>query len=139
MNEQQFDAVTPLTEEEKQYCKSVLSDLMAGCKGMLTCVTASVDGFVIAEVSQQGANGERLAAMSSSATAVADAMISELGYDKMEAMVIDARKGKIVVLSVPTARQDMAFLCACNSDALMGQVLYSARSAAHKIIEHFSN
>lgn len=134
-----IEAAIPFTEAEKEICRHELNKLISNCKGLLTCVAASVDGFVVAEASLQEANGERLAAMSSSATAVADAVISELGYEKMEAVVIDASKGKIIVLSAPTPKQDLVFLCACNSDALIGQVLYSTKSAVNRIIQAFSN
>lgn len=133
-----IEPITPFSDQEKLICQNELQALLQSCKGLLTCVASSVDGFVVAEASLQDANGERLAAMSSSATAVADAVISELGYEKMEAVVIDASKGKIIVLSAPTPKQDLVFLCACNSDALIGQVLYSTKSAANRIIQALS-
>lgn len=133
-----IEAIPSFTAEEKRICQNELEDLLRSCKGLVTCVAASVDGFVVAEASLQDANGERLAAMSSSATAVADAVISELGYEKMEAVVIEASKGKIVVLSAPTPKQDLVFLCACNSDALIGQILYSAKSAVKRIVQALS-
>lgn len=135
----EIEPIAPFNEQEKELCRNELQELLRSCKGLVTCVAASVDGFVVAEASLQEANGERLAAMSSSATAVADAVISELGYEKMEAVVIDASKGKIIVLSAPTPKQDLVFLCACNSDALIGQILYSTKSAANRIIKALSN
>lgn len=138
MDEHEITAVTPLTEEEKQFCQSALSDLITTCKGLLTCVASSVDGFVVAEASLQDSKGERLAAMSSSAIAVAEAVVHELAYEKIEAVIIEASKGKVIVLSVPTKKQDLILLCACNSEALIGQVLYSTKSTAHKIVDHFN-
>lgn len=131
-------STTPLTEQDKQICRNALSNLMNSSSGLLTCVASSVDGFIVAEVSQRDANGERLAAMSSSATAVADAVISELGYDKLEAVIIEASKGKIIVLAAPNKKQDIVLLCACSGDALIGQVLYNAKNAAKHIIEKFN-
>lgn len=129
----------PLSDSERDYCEKTIAALVNQCKGLLGCVIASVDGFVVAEVNQQGDSGERLAAMSSSATALANAIVDELEYGQLNTLVIDASKGKILVLSILTDKQELALLCACNSEALIGQVLFSAKAAVGKIVSKLKN
>lgn len=126
-----------LTTAEQQYCEQALQKL-AQVKGVVSCVTASPDGFTVAKAGELNLETDRLAAMSSSATAVAYALINELKFSDLNAQIIDASGGKVVVMSLPTPKQNMTLLCTCKADALIGQVLYAAKTAAKEIIEYFN-
>lgn len=129
----------PLSAQERLNCEEIIADLVKGCNGIVSCVVASVDGFVIAEINQEGNRGSRLAAMSSSTTALANAITGELQLGKLNTVVVDADMGKVVVISASTSKQDLALLCVCNDNALMGQVLFSAKSTVKKIASMLKN
>lgn len=126
-----------LTDDEIHACKQAL-EVLVKTKGVVSCITASPDGFAIAEAGQISEKTNRLAAMSSSASAVANALVHELNFEQLNAQIIDATEGKIVVMSLPTPKQELALLCTCKSDALIGQVLYSAKRAAKEILDYFN-
>lgn len=69
--------------------------------------------------------------------AVANALVHELQFEQLNAQIIDATKGKVVLISMPTPTQELALLCTCKSDALIGQVLYSTKRAAKEISDYF--
>lgn len=127
----------PLSVQERLNCEDAITALVKDCNGILGCVIASVDGFVVAEVNQEGNSGHRLAAMSSSTTALASAIVGELDLGKLSTVIVEAKAGKVLVLSVSTKKQDLALLCVCNDNALMGQVLFSAKSTVKKIASMF--
>lgn len=127
----------PLSDQERLNCEEVITELVKSCNGVLGCVVASVDGFVVAEVNQEGNSGHRLAAMSSSTTALANAIVGELDLGKLKTVVVESERGKVVVFSISTKKQDLALLCVCNDNALMGQILFSAKSTARKIVSIF--
>lgn len=123
----------PLTAEEKQGCQGIIQELMNLCKGIMICVIASADGFVMAEVNERGESGERLAAMSSTMVGLASAISEELNFGGLDALVMDSAKGKVIMLAVSTPKQDLALLASCNSEATIGQVLYNAKASVKRI------
>lgn len=126
-----------LSLAEIAFCESALQKL-AETKGVISCIIASPDGFAVAKAGQDTSQINRLAAMSSSATAVANALVNELQFDALNAQIIDAKAGKIIVMSLPTKKQELALLCTCTPDALIGQVLYGAKNAAKEVIYFFN-
>lgn len=128
---------TPISDREKLNCEKLITELVRECNGILGCVMASVDGFVVTEVNQKGESGHRLAAMSSSTTALANAIIGELKLGSLNTVIVEAEVGKVVVLSISTKKQELALLCVCNDKALMGQVLFNAKSTVKKIASLF--
>lgn len=126
-----------LSQAEIAFCEAALEKL-ATTKGVISCMIASPDGFAIAKAGHDNSQINRLAAMSSSATAVANALIHELQFESLNAQIIDATAGKIVVMSLPTQKQELALLCTCTQDALIGQVLYSAKNTTKDVIQFFN-
>lgn len=127
-----------LSPAEIAFCESALQKL-AATKGIISCIIASADGFAVAKAGQDNRQINRLAAMSSSATAVTNALVNELQFDQLNAQIIDATAGKVVVMSLPTKKQELALLCTCTFDALIGQVLYGAKNAAKDVIQFFNH
>lgn len=125
----------PLTADEKQGCQNIIQGLIDLCKGIRLCVIASADGFVMAEVNERGESGERLAAMSSSMVGLASAISEELSFGELDTLVMDSAMGKVIMLSAPTAKQDLALLASCTNDVTIGQVLYNAKSSVKQIKE----
>lgn len=126
-----------LSQHEIDVCEQALQKLTK-IKGIISCVIASPDGFTIAKAGLDNGKIDRLAAMTSSASAVANALVSELKFESLNAQIIDASKGKVVVMTLPTKKQELALLCTCASDALIGQVLYGAKSTAREVMKHFN-
>ena len=118
--------------------KTELEALLRSSNGILTCVLASADGFVIAEANLQSSNGEKLAAMSSSMIGLAAAIAQELSLGALDALVMDAFAGKVVMLSVPTSKADLVLLVSCGAAGTIGHVLYSAKAAAKNVINGIS-
>lgn len=129
---------TQFSDADRIFFQSELAALLRSSTGILTCVLASADGFVIAQDNLQSANGEKLAAMSSSMIGLATAVSRELALGTLDALVMEALQGKVVMLSVPTGKADLVLLVSCGTAGTIGHVLYSAKAAAKNIINNVS-
>ena len=124
----------PAFEAHNARIRAELDAFASNVPGVRNAVVASVDGFALAEASGQGDNGERLAAMTSSMLALAKAVTRELALGGMEVLMIEADKGKVLMLSIPVPARPLLLMAACNQRSVIGNVLWSARECAQKIL-----
>lgn len=111
-----------------------LQQFAGGIPGIKNAVIASVDGFAIAQVTQQDSQAERLAAMTSSMLGLAAAIGRELSLGVLEVLMVEADEGKVLMLSIPVPRQPLLLMAACNQRSVIGNVLWSARECGQKIL-----
>lgn len=102
-------------------------------EGIESAVVASVDGFALAAVAQRNHNGDRLAAMTSSMLALANAIGRELVLGDLEVLMIDASHGKVMMLSIPKIQPPLLLMAACSRTSIMGSVLWRAKECGQKI------
>lgn len=110
-----------------------LDAFAAAVPGVRSAVVASIDGFALAETAGVGGNGERLAAMTSSMLGLAKAVSHELALGAMEALLIEAGDGKVLMLSMPTAPAPLLLMAACNQGTVIGSMLWNARQCSRRI------
>lgn len=122
-----------LHEAELDAVREALEAFAAAVPGVRGAVVASVDGFALAEAATAG-NGERLAAMTSSMLGLAKAVARELDLGAMEALMIEAGDGKVLMLSIPAPASPLLLMAACNRRSVMGHALWNARECARRIL-----
>ena len=100
--------------------------------GVQVAVLSSADGFEVAAFHSPGAAtaAARVAAMSSSITALGDAITRETGLNGSRNLIIESDNGAIVLLALKEARPALALAIVANKQAILGHLLWSARNAA---------
>lgn len=121
-------------DRQRQRIEHHLSGFAAAVNGIRASVVASVDGFVLARAGGAAGGGERLAAMTSSMLGLAGAVNRELALGDLEALMLDSSDGKVLMLSLPCARQPLLMMAACSQRSVMGNVLWSAKECGRKIL-----
>lgn len=118
---------------ERALMQKHLDALAGALPGVRTAVVASVDGFAVAQSRGSGGSEERLAAMTSSMLALASAVGRELGMGPLQALMLEAEDGKVLMLSVETGGEPLLLMVACTQRSVMGTVLWTARECAREI------
>jgi len=115
-------------------CQEYLDKLHADHKGILAALIASADGFHLAAI-QSVIGEERLAAMSSSMHALGTEIVNEAKLKKCYDVVIEAAEGKVLMLNVPFADEDLIMTVVANEAMVFGHLLFSCRQTAERISE----
>ncbi|GAB3041004.1 MULTISPECIES: roadblock/LC7 domain-containing protein [Oleiagrimonas] len=129
---------TPVSTQHADLQKH-LDTLASGLVGIRAAVVASVDGFAIAHSSTSQVSEEKLAAMTSSMLALASAIGRELALGELQALMLDAENGKVLMLAISSAREPLLLMVACSQKSVMGKVLWAARECAREIAATLSS
>jgi len=113
-------------------CRKFLDQLAAEQKGILAALIASTDGFNLAAISSE-ISEERLAAMASSMHALGDQIASETKLKKCQDVLIEADMGKVLMVNIPNAKEDLILTVVANEAMTFGMLLYACRECAEKI------
>lgn len=108
-------------------CLACISELVEGHTDVAGALVSTVDGFPVAARLQQPEAAARLAAMSSSLVAVAEAISRDAQAGECRDMVIDASEGRILLMDVPQPAGKLLLMVLCTPTATLGQVLWAAR------------
>ena len=90
-------------------------------------VLTSEDGFEIAAYRGQAISG-RIAAMSSSLQALAEAITREAGLNNTRNLIIEAENGVILILGVQSNAARVSLSVVASNRETLGQVLWAARN-----------
>lgn len=124
-----------ITENTKQFIRDRLQRLLTDVPAILGAFLATDDGFEICDViAGTELDPARLAAISSSMVALSHAMVAESALGESSNMIIEAKRGTIVLLSV-TSTMSLSLTIIARPGATIGQVLMMSKLAAADIEE----
>ncbi|MCS4233121.1 roadblock/LC7 domain-containing protein [Stenotrophomonas sp. BIGb0135] len=109
-----------------------LSTLVHDVDGLMGVVVASLDGFALAQVGREEETVSRLAAMTSSMLALAEALGRELAIGSLGALILEASHGKVLMLTIPVQPPQL-LMAACDQTSAMGQVLWHAKQCVRRL------
>lgn len=111
----------------EQACLTCITKLVEGHGDVAGALVSTVDGFPIASRLPQPDAAPRLAAMSSSLVAVAEAISRDAQVGDCRDLVIDASEGRVLLMDVPQPGGTLLLMVLCTPTATLGQVLWAAR------------
>jgi predicted regulator of Ras-like GTPase activity (Roadblock/LC7/MglB family) len=118
---QRFDA--GLTETLRQQLESFVS----GTPGTTLAVLTSGDGFEITAHPRGLPTARRLAAMSSSLQALAEAMVQEAGLVRIRNLIIESDGGTVIVLGIGAVTPRLSLTVVAAGDETLGRLLWASR------------
>ena len=116
-------------------CQLHLEHLVSNTTGITAALVATADGFEVASVTRDAFSVPKLAAITSSLHALGDAVVSEAGLTNCNNVIIEAHKGKVLLMSIPTASHSYLLSVICNENAVLGQILYACKECAQRIAD----
>lgn len=124
--------LTPVVDTRSAYTAH-LDELARSLAGIRGAVLSSVDGFSLAHSSVTASSEEKLAAMTSSMLGLATAVGRELTMGDLNMLMLEADKGKVLMIRVEGGPEPMLLMVACSDRSVMGEVLWLARKCAGAI------
>lgn len=122
--------------------KSNLDSLLDAVPSIMGVFLATDDGFEITQaISGKQFEPAKLAAMSSSMVALSHALVGEIDLGETQNMLIEARLGKVLLLSVATTPA-LSLTVIARPNATLGQVLVHSKFCVSRLAEvmgHLSN
>ena len=103
--------------------------------GIQLAVLSTADGFEIASFLAPGADAvaARVAAMTSSLTAIGDAITRETGLHGSRNLIIESDNGIVLMVSLRDAKPKMALAIVANKQAILGHLLWATRNTGAAI------
>jgi len=98
--------------------------------GIQFAVLTSADGFEIASFQAPGASSVagKLAAVTSSITALGEAATRETGLAHARSVIIESENGAIVMLGIESAKPALSLAVVAGKQAILGHLLWAARN-----------
>lgn len=112
-----------------------LQQFGASTPGVTYALLTSADGFEVAAFKADGVNAaaSKVAAMTSSITALADAMARETGLDRARNLIIESEGGSVLLLGLRETRPPLSLAVVADRQAILGHLLWTARNVASAI------
>lgn len=104
-----------------------LETFVATTPGASLALLTSGDGFEIAAYPRDLPIRQRLAAMSSSLQALAEAMVRETGLLRARNLIIECDGGTVIVLNVGNETPRLSFTVVAAADKTLGHLLWASR------------
>ena len=114
-------------------CLACITALVAEHADVTGALVSTVDGFPVASRLPQPDAASRLAAMTSSLVAVAEAISRDAQVGECRDLVIDASEGRVLMMDVPQPGHTLLLTVLCVPTATLGQVLWAAKRCRQEI------
>lgn len=114
-------------------CDRHLRDLLEEVAGVTSVGIVAPDGFEVAAIVAPSINVSKVAAVTSTISAVAQVLSDEAGLGDCGSVVIDSSHGKVVLCAVPANEARYCLAAVCEERALLGRVLYAVKEKAARI------
>jgi uncharacterized protein len=103
--------------------------------GVRYALLTSADGFEVGAFQAAGVrnSASKIAAMTSSITALADAMARETGLDRARNLIIESDDGSVVLLGLRDTKPPLSLAVVADRQAILGHLLWTARNVAAAI------
>ena len=112
-----------------------LRQLGENSPGIQLAVLTSADGFEVATYQAHGAEAAaaKVAAMTSSITALADAITRETGLSTSRNLIIESDTGTVLLIALREAHPPLSLAVVASKQAILGHLLWAARNAGTAI------
>jgi uncharacterized protein len=121
-----------MSKNRSQLMVERLRSMQASASDIEASAVVSVDGLIMASALQQGAEEDRVSAMSAAMLSLGERIAQELGRGQLEQVYIKGDKGFIVLISIG----DEAVLTAlARQDGKLGLVFLEMRRAAEDLVK----
>lgn len=104
-----------------------LDRLLEDVPGVRSAVVATGDGFELAVASRSAIAGERLAALSSSMLALAQASLCELQIDGSGSVLVECGGGKLLIAEAASQPWPTVLCLVAEGETMAGKLLWAAR------------
>jgi predicted regulator of Ras-like GTPase activity (Roadblock/LC7/MglB family) len=119
-------------------CQACIDALVEEHTDIAGALVSTVDGFAVASRVTPTVAAERLAAMTSSLVALAEAISHEGQAGECRDVVIDASVGRVLLMDVPQPGHKLLLTVLCHTSATLGQVLWAARHCRRDMSDRLS-
>jgi uncharacterized protein len=126
------------TRQRAEICQTCIDALVEEHADIAGALVSTVDGFAVASRVPALVSAERLAAMTSSLVALAEAIGHEGQTGECRDVVIDAAVGRVLLMDVPQPGHRLLLTVLCHSSATLGQVLWAARHSRRDMSDRLS-
>ncbi|MCC6146573.1 MAG: roadblock/LC7 domain-containing protein [Anaerolineaceae bacterium] len=109
-----------------------LRELHASSPDIEASAIVSIDGLTIASALPQGAEEDRVSAMSAAMLSLGDRIAGELGRGSLDQVYIKGEKGYVVLMSVG---EDAVLTALAREQAKLGLIFLDMRRAAEDLIK----
>lgn len=122
------------TKRIEAVCKSAMLGMTKRCAGISEVVIATRDGFAVSSWRSSPEMDSRLAAMTSSALAVAEAIVEECKLGTCSNVLIEGSDGKMIVVAVGLPSYPLLLAVRGSDSALTGQLIFACRDCCSEIL-----
>lgn len=103
--------------------------------GVLRAVVTSSDGFEIASYQSDKTASAKIAAISSSLQALAEAMAAEGGFSSTQNVIVQTGSGVVLVMGISGSRLAMTLAVFAGPTAVLGHLLWAAKTCCQAIAD----
>lgn len=118
---------------ERAVCQKHVDALIDAYPEIGGALVSSVDGFEVAARLPPSLSPATLSAMTSSQVALGQAICAETGIGASLDVVIEADRGRVLMLDIPNRRRKLLLTVLCRDDVALGGVLWPVRRCAQEI------
>lgn len=126
---------TPVNPQLSQSAQAAADALMSDVKGIKGVVVSTEDGFELAACVENTAQVARLAAMASSLAALGAMAGEESSLGRCDSLVMQASEGYLAIVQIQRSDVSLILSIVAGPDAVLGQVLYHAKTVARTLME----
>ncbi len=112
-------------------CRDVLATLAARCNGLIWASVSTRDGIEIASIG--GAPNEKLSVIMSTMHALSDGIAAEADLGECRSTILEAGKGRVVILSVPGETEDLVLAGMATPNTSLGMLLSCCAMACQEV------
>jgi uncharacterized protein len=119
--------------EEVNFIQIELQNLMHSVVGVTSVVMATADGFAVAHAATDEVDSARIAALSSSISAIGQVAADEAKLGASNSIIVDTKTGCVAVYSVQLRGIQLVLMIIANSEALIAQLNYRANALSKQL------
>jgi len=121
-----------MSKNRSQLMVERLRSMQASASDIEASAIVSVDGLIMASALQQGAEEDRVSAMSAAMLSLGERIAQELGRGSLEQVYIKGNSGFIVLISVGN---EAVLTALARQDGKLGLVFLEMRRAAEDLVK----
>jgi predicted regulator of Ras-like GTPase activity (Roadblock/LC7/MglB family) len=116
-------------------CQAHLDALRREHREITGTLLSTMDGFEVAASVDAGISPHKMAAMTSSLLALAEAVSRESSVGQCRDLVIESSAGLVLMMDVPSTTQQSVLTVLCADAAVLGRIRWAARNAREAIAQ----
>jgi predicted regulator of Ras-like GTPase activity (Roadblock/LC7/MglB family) len=127
-----IDTLDEPSRNEQIICRKRIYELISSQLKILGALVCTSDGFEVAAQLPRKISAATMSAMSSSQLALSEAICAETGIQRCRNVVMEADAGIVLMMDIPNRGNKLLLTVLCQSDCILGQVLWAARQCAEE-------